>query len=746
MWSVSEGDDRFSGGSSFPTQLKKKGFSSFPFGPNFEKSRRAVPGLRDFIMSLFKRFGTLKAGIGLGVLLAGAVATAGILAIEMPRFRMNEEGAKEAFRTAVQYYNHRNYGAAREKFISALEISPDFHLARKFLAQTHYYSGEWNEAMFQWDFIEQTAPGDFPLVALRNRLMHFMMGGYSDTGPYIYLKSYHGKNLKEINVDHPVDVHPLPGAGLYMLDYGSARLFRINPSGSSDRSWGGGTLDSFQGPVAMNVRQGRIYISDYSDDRVRVLNSDGRQIRSFGMKGSGEGEFHGPAGITSNENYLFVIDSGNKRILKFDLEGKYISQIPLDRTTHEVRQPYGIALLEDGSFYISDPGAGQIYHLDPEGGVTSELSHPSLQKPRLLSIHKDRLLIADEKAGVIIYHLKDNNWEVLSSVPNGQDPPVSLHGAYSVQEDDNGLLYIARYRSRRVEVLIPRGLKISNYDVHIENIEAKKFPGVAVFVRVKNRVGNNVVGLTKKEFMIFENDRRIGLLRSDNMQTFQKRLNLSIVVEQSDLFHKTLAGDLSAVMRSFLDPIRVVDKIHLIQAGQDSDEVYSGLHRRTLLRKMLGSSPSRIPNLGKGLYDGITLQLNKLGSRHILLVVSGNEYDGAFQQYDIERIIQYAKSHGISIHILSFQQSDDDSLSSVVKSRYQDLAKRTGGSYVFAYDETALSRLYEQMVKQKDERYILTYRSRNTRLPSDQPIHVRVEVRHLKTTGVDEGIYFTSGN
>ena len=83
-------------------------------------------------------------------------------------------------------------------------------------------------------------------------------------------------------------------------------------------------------PTDVEVHQSRVYIVDSGNNRVVVLNKDGKMLFSFGREGSGEGEFQDPVGIgVDHEGIIYVADTGNHRIQIFTADGEYSKTIPV---------------------------------------------------------------------------------------------------------------------------------------------------------------------------------------------------------------------------------------------------------------------------------------------------------------------------------------------------------------------------------------------------------------------------------
>jgi YYY domain-containing protein len=104
--------------------------------------------------------------------------------------------------------------------------------------------------------------------------------------------------------------------------------------------------------------QGRLWIADFGNSRLRVFDRNGGNLGGWGGRGSGEYGFNQPSGVAVHGENLYVADTWNGRIELFTLAGERKAAVT------ELFGPRGVAAAPDGSVWVSDTGNKRIVQYD----------------------------------------------------------------------------------------------------------------------------------------------------------------------------------------------------------------------------------------------------------------------------------------------------------------------------------------------------------------------------------------------
>ena len=89
------------------------------------------------------------------------------------------------------------------------------------------------------------------------------------------------------------------------------------------------TIDLLSNPWGIALNQsGEVVVTSPGWNCVSMFSPSGDKLRSFGTKGSGQGQFMGPRGVAvDGEGNILVADNDNHRIQKFTAEGQFLTSV-----------------------------------------------------------------------------------------------------------------------------------------------------------------------------------------------------------------------------------------------------------------------------------------------------------------------------------------------------------------------------------------------------------------------------------
>ena len=168
------------------------------------------------------------------------------------------------------------------------------------------------------------------------------------------------------------------------------------------------TIDSLKlDPAAVSIGlNDQIVVLDQSQgsDRVVILNKEGELIKSFGSKGSRNGQFNAPLGVdVDGEGRIIVSDSYNHRIQVFENDGSFIRSFgSFGPSEAQFNFPCGVAVDRDGNIVVSDWGNNRIKVIDIEGNLiqcfgTSGSGDSQLPCPICVDVDGEGRIVACER-------------------------------------------------------------------------------------------------------------------------------------------------------------------------------------------------------------------------------------------------------------------------------------------------------------------------------------------------------------
>src|SRR5215213_7825688 len=105
---------------------------------------------------------------------------------------------------------------------------------------------------------------------------------------------------------------------------------------------------AFQHPNGVAVDSaGNVYVADTTNNRVQKFDADGTFITEWGQQGTGDGEFFSPYGLAvDSAGNVYVSDTFNDRVQKFTSAGVFVTRWGAGGGTGDGQflTPYGVAV------------------------------------------------------------------------------------------------------------------------------------------------------------------------------------------------------------------------------------------------------------------------------------------------------------------------------------------------------------------------------------------------------------------
>ncbi len=171
---------------------------------------------------------------------------------------------------------------------------------------------------------------------------------------------------------------------------------------------------------------GDIVVAQYGSHCITMLNKEGEKMKSFGTKGTMEGQFTRPHGVAiTNDGHILVTD--NHRLQKLTTDGVCIKSV--------------------GS---SERGSGRLQFNYPKGITV----HPTTGQIFVADEHNNRIQVLNND--LIFSH-------TISTISNGWFSTIIILKPYDVAVDNEGYLYVAQYNNNYITKLTTKGQYITRF-------------------------------------------------------------------------------------------------------------------------------------------------------------------------------------------------------------------------------------------------------------------------------------------
>ena len=244
-----------------------------------------------------------------------------------------------------------------------------------------------------------------------------------------------GANPSGIDVDGAGNV--------YVAVTGSNQVWKLNPTTNSflaDTNFGiggcigltngasGANNGEFNAPfdVAVSPDGSQISVSDSGNNRIQQFSAtDGSFVATFGSQGSAVGQFNSPKGLTfDSSGTLYIVDSGNNRIVMAEGSSVMGATGSGGADLGQFSGPVNISVGKRG-VYVADTGNGRIQKFDPPAGGLFNITPSSIGFAYSTNLSAPAAVAAVDSLTNELFYVADTGHDriVLCNAP-GDSPDV----------------------------------------------------------------------------------------------------------------------------------------------------------------------------------------------------------------------------------------------------------------------------------------------------------------------------------
>lgn len=218
---------------------------------------------------------------------------------------------------------------------------------------------------------------------------------------------------------------------------------------------------------------GNVYVTDVNipTSSIVKLSSTGTLITTFGTFGFNNGEFFAPVGVAIDGNgNILVADTGNHRIQKLNSTGTHVFTVgalptgTIGAGAGEFNNPTFIAADAAGNIYVSDTGNNRIQKFDSTGVYITEWF---VNTPAGVAIDSSGNVLVMEQGTLLVRKFTNTGTPLLAwgggpGTGNGQFGGVP-NGPIGLAVDANDNVYAVDTDNNRVQIFTNNGTYLTQF-------------------------------------------------------------------------------------------------------------------------------------------------------------------------------------------------------------------------------------------------------------------------------------------
>jgi len=225
--------------------------------------------------------------------------------------------------------------------------------------------------------------------------------------------------------------------------------------------------ERFNTPSDMAYDDQFYYILDSGNHRLMIFDTKGNFQNSWGQKGDGSGQLNFPCGMALYKEKIYIADTGNHRIQVFDKAGHYLDDWGEKGTlSGQFIMPKDIDIDSEGTVYVADTGNHRIQRLSELGDFIDEWgawgsTNGKFYAPSGLAVHPEEDIVVVADTGNHQCQVFDKQGNFITKFGDYGSGAGQFHEPFHVDIDIDKNIYISDRINNRVQKFEPVRLEES---------------------------------------------------------------------------------------------------------------------------------------------------------------------------------------------------------------------------------------------------------------------------------------------
>ena len=221
--------------------------------------------------------------------------------------------------------------------------------------------------------------------------------------------------------------------------------------------------------IAIN-QNGEVFVTEWGGHCVSVFSPSGKQLRTFGRRGFGQGQFEYPRGVAvDGEGSILVADTDNDRIQKFTPEGQFLTAVGASGNGPlQFDYPTDILLnAANQKLYVTDSGNNRVQVLNSDLTFSTSFGKPGSSKGQFEHPHG---IACDSTGRVYVADCDNHRVQVFT----GEGKFLRIIGRCGEHEgevklpegvaiDSNDMVYVSEHGNHRMSVFTSGGVFVTSF-------------------------------------------------------------------------------------------------------------------------------------------------------------------------------------------------------------------------------------------------------------------------------------------